>query len=50
MMNDRIRLTNRSRSALKQYYPQVLEWFDHIDTPMFCDRARLTMKADTSRP
>jgi hypothetical protein len=25
------------RAALKQYYPQVLEWFDDIDTPMFCD-------------
>lgn len=37
IMNDRIRLTNRLRSALKQYYPQALEWFDHIDTPMFCD-------------
>jgi len=36
-MNDRIRITNRLRNALKQYYPQVLEWFDHIDTPLFCD-------------
>jgi len=25
------------RVALKQYYPQMLEWFDHIDTPLFCD-------------
>jgi len=37
LVNDRIRLTNRLRSALKQYYPQTLEWFDHIDTPIFCD-------------
>jgi transposase len=37
LMNDRIRITNRLRNALKQYYPQVLDWFDHIDTPLFCD-------------
>ena len=37
LMNDRVRLTNRLRSALKQYYPQALEWFDHIDTQLFCD-------------
>lgn len=37
LMNDRIRITNRLRNALKQYYPQALDWFDHIDTQMFCD-------------
>lgn len=37
IMNDRVRITNRLRNALKQYYPQVLDWFDHIDTPLFCD-------------
>ncbi len=36
LVNDRGRITNRLRSALKQYYPQVLEWFEHIDTPLFC--------------
>jgi len=36
LVNDQIRITNRLRSALKQYYPQVLEWFEHIDTPLFC--------------
>ncbi len=36
-MNDRVRITNRLRNALKQYYPQALEWFDRIDTPLFCD-------------
>ena len=25
------------RYTLKQYYPQALEWFDRIDTPLFCD-------------
>ena len=37
LINDRVRLTNRLRNALKQYYPQALEWFDRIDTPLFCD-------------
>ncbi len=37
LVNDRIRITNRLRFALKQYYPQVLEWFEHIDTVLFCD-------------
>ena len=36
-VDDKIRTTNRLRFALKQYYPQVLEWFDQIDTPLFCD-------------
>ena len=36
LMNDRIRITNRLSNALKQYYPQALDWFDHIDTPLFC--------------
>jgi Transposase len=34
LVNDKNRIT---RAALKQYYPQVLDWFDHIDTPLFCD-------------
>lgn len=37
LVNDKIRITNRLRSALKHYYPQALDWFDHIDTPLFCD-------------
>lgn len=37
LVDDRVRITNRLRSALKQYYPQVLEWFDDNDTPMVCD-------------
>jgi transposase len=36
LMNDKVRITNRLRNALKQYYPQALDWFDHIDTPLFC--------------
>ncbi len=40
LMNDRVRVTNRLRNTLKQYYPQALEWFDHIDTVLFCDFIR----------
>ena len=40
LMNDRVRITNRLRKHLKQYYPQPLEWFDRIDTPLFCDFIR----------
>lgn len=37
LVGDRVRLTNRIRSSLKQYYPQILEWFDKIDTLLFCE-------------
>ncbi len=37
LVDDRKRITNRLRSTLKQYYPQALEWFNRIDTPLFCD-------------
>lgn len=37
LVNDRVRITNRLRNALKQYYPQMLEWFEHIDTRLVCD-------------
>ena len=30
-------LVNRLGHALKQYYPQVLEWFNHHNTVVFCD-------------
>jgi transposase len=37
LIDDKTRITNRLRVALKQYYPQTLGWFDHIDTALFCD-------------
>lgn len=37
LVNDKTRITNRLRSTLKQYYPHTLEWFDHLDTLLFCD-------------
>jgi len=37
LVEDRRRSTNRLIVALKQYYPQPLEWFAHRDTALFCD-------------
>ena len=34
---DKVRLTNRLTSALKNYFPQVLQWFPDKDTHIFCD-------------
>ena len=34
---DQGRVVNRLSHALKQYYPQVLEWFSHHNTVVFCD-------------
>ena len=37
LVSDKTRFANRLRNTLKQYYPQTPGWFDHIDTPTFCD-------------
>jgi transposase len=37
LAGDITRITNRLVSTLKQYYPQVLNWFEHRDTLIFCD-------------
>ncbi|MCP4288130.1 MAG: IS110 family transposase, partial [Gammaproteobacteria bacterium] len=37
LVDDKTRITNRLRSTLKQYYPQMLEWFEHLDTVLVCD-------------
>jgi transposase len=37
LVSDKVRFTNRLRSALKQYFPQTLDWFEQIDTMLFCD-------------
>ena len=53
LVAERVRLTNRLRSALNQYYPQVLEWFDHIDTRLFCsfiERWPTLIQAKRARP
>jgi len=53
LVADRVRITNRLRSALNQYYPQALEWFDHIDSRLFCsfiERWPTLIQAKRARP
>jgi transposase len=37
LVGDKVRLTNRLTSALKNYFPQALQWFPEKDTAIFCD-------------
>ncbi len=37
LVQDRVDLTNRITTSLKNYYPQVLDWFKDKDTVIFCD-------------
>ena len=37
LVGDKVRLNNRMSSILKNYFPQVLEWFKGRDTTLFCD-------------
>jgi transposase len=37
LVGDKVRCTNRLTSALKNYFPQVLQWFPAKDTAIFCD-------------
>src|SRR5215207_3827928 len=37
LVGDRVRLTNRITSALKAYFPQVLDWFRDKESAVFAD-------------
>lgn len=37
LVGEKVRLTNRITSALKNFYPQVLDWFEDKDTQVFCE-------------
>jgi transposase len=37
LTGDQTRISNRLTDALKQYFPDVLEWFADRDTLLFCD-------------
>src|SRR2546429_6628207 len=37
LVGDTVRRTNRLTSTLKNYFPQVLQWFPEQDTAIFCD-------------
>lgn len=36
LVEQRVRLTNRLTAALKEYFPQVLQWFEDKGTIVFC--------------
>jgi hypothetical protein len=36
-VGEKVHLTNRITSALKNYYLQVLDWFEDKDTQVFCE-------------
>jgi len=37
LVQDSVNLSNKITATLKNYYPQVLEWFKEKDTIIFCD-------------
>ncbi|MGK0297895.1 MAG: transposase [Gammaproteobacteria bacterium] len=37
LVQDRVDLSNRITALLKNYFPQVLDWFHEKDTHIFCD-------------
>lgn len=37
VVQDRVDVSNRVTAVLKNYYPQVLDWFKEKDTLVFCD-------------
>lgn len=37
LVQERVKLSNKITAALKNYYPQVIEWFNEKDTAIFCD-------------
>ena len=37
LVSDKVRYSNRLTTALKHYYPQVLEWMTTHDSRLFCD-------------
>lgn len=37
LVGDRVRITNRITSSLKNYFPQALDWFSTTHTVLFCD-------------
>jgi transposase len=37
LVDDRTQISNRIINTLKQYYPQILEWYSHRNTQLFCD-------------
>ena len=53
LVDEKSRQKNRLSDRLKQYYPQLLEWFDELDTPLaldFLERWPTLEAAQRARP
>ena len=53
LVDEKTRHKNRLTDRLKQYYPQVLNWFDDLDTPLamdFLERWPTLEEAQQARP
>lgn len=37
LVGEKVRLTNRITASIKSYYPQLLQWFEDLDTLIFCE-------------
>ena len=49
LVDDQTRITNRITSALKNYFPQPLQWFADKDSVLFCDFLKCWPTAKTAR-
>ncbi len=49
LVGEKVRLTNRITAALKNFYPQVLDWFEDKDTQVFCDFLTLYPNLDAAQ-
>lgn len=53
LVDDKTAQKNRLRDRLKQFYPQLLQWFDELDTPLaldFLERWPTLDQAQRARP
>jgi len=53
LVDEKTAFTNRITDQLKQYFPQVLEWFDDLDAPLvaaFLERWPTLPQLQTARP
>jgi transposase len=49
LVDDQTRITNRIASALKNYFPQPLQWFADKDSVLFCDFLKCWPTVKTAR-
>jgi transposase len=52
LIGEKVRLTNRITASIKSYFPHLLQWFEDIDTLIFCNfvqRWSTLQKAQSAR-